>query len=228
MAVLTIPGELGSGSHAIAQQVAKTLGYEFVDKRIFDGVFRQYGLTKFDDLYSSAPSFLDLLNADNLMLIAMANEMLEAVAKRGNVVIVGRAGFAVLAEYADVLHVHIQAPVAQRAQRVMEREDLPDLQTAEERVREDDDIHRKYVQRFYNKQWDEPANFDLVVDTGAVSGEQAVQQIVTAAQALQHKAPTSDTRTTAQIEVDPVLADAVAESLAYPLPDLPEPSAGSA
>jgi cytidylate kinase len=220
MAVITISSEFGSGGLDIAQRVAKTLGYEFVDKRTTDGIFRQYGLTRFDDLYNSAPSFLDLLNANNLLLVAMANEILEAVAKRGNVVILGRAGFAVLGDYADVLHVRIQAPFSERVQRVMAREGLTDLQAAEDRVREDDNVHRKYVQRFYNKQWDEPSNFDLDLDMGSLSSDMAVQRIIEAARALEQKAPGKDAVTTAKIEVDPVLADAVAKVIAYPLPDL--------
>ena len=222
MAVITISRELGSGGLEIAQQVAKTLGYAFVDKGTFDGIFRQYGLTKFDDVYNSAPSFLDLISADNLLLVSMANEILEAVAKRGNVVILGRAGFAVLADYADVLHVRIEAPFSERVQRVMAREGLTDLQVAEERVTEDDSLHRKYVQRFYNKQWDAPSNFTLILDTGALSSAMAVHQIVEAAKALEQKAPGKDAVTTATIEVDPVLADAVAKVIENPLPALPE------
>jgi cytidylate kinase len=222
MAMITISGEFGSGSLDIAQQVAKTLGYEFVDKRTFDGIFRQYGLTKFDDLYNSAPSFLDLINADNLLLVSMANEIVEAAAKRGNIVIFGRAGFAVLADYADVLHVHIQAPFRERVQRVMAREGLTDLQAAEDRVREEDSVRRKYVQRFYNKQWDEPSNYDVVLDTGSLSSDMAVQRIVEAAKAIEQKVPGKDAVTTATIEVDPVLADAVAKVMAYPPPALPD------
>ena len=221
MTVITISGELGSGSVDIAQQVAKALGYEFVDKRTTDGIFRQYGLTKFDDLYSSAPNFLDLINADNLLLVSMSNEIMEAVAQRGNVVILGRTGFAVLGDYADVLNVRIQAPFSDRVQRVMAREGLTDRQAAEERVREDDNVHRKYVQMFYNKHWDEASNFDLVLDTGSLSSDAAVKQIIEAARALEQKAPGKDAATTAQIEVDPVLADAVAKVIAYPLTALP-------
>ena len=221
MAVITISKEFGSEGIAIAQQVAKSLGYEFVDKRTVDGIFRQYGLTKFDDLYSSAPGILDLLNADNLLIISMVNEILEAVAKRGNVVILGRAGFAVLGDYADVLNVRIKAPLPDRVARVMASEGLSDSQAAEERVREDDTIHRTYVQRFYNKQWDEESNFDLVLDTGSLSSELAVKQIVEAARALDRTTPGKDVVTTATIEVDPVLADAVTKVLSYPLPDLP-------
>jgi cytidylate kinase len=221
MAVITISGELGSGGSDIAQQVAKTLSYDLVDKRTTDGIFRQYGLTKFDDLYGSAPNFLDVINANNLLLVSMSNEIMEAVAQRGNVVILGRTGFAVLGGYADVLNVRIQAPFSARAQRVTAREGLTDLQAAEERVREDDNVHRKYVQIFYNKHWDEAANFELVLDTGSLSNEAAVKQIVEAAKALAQKVPGKDAATTAQIEVDPVLADAVAKVIAYPLPALP-------
>jgi cytidylate kinase len=214
MAVITISSEFGSGGLDIAQRVAKTLGYEFVDKRTTDGIFRQYGLTRFDDLYNSAPSFLDLLNANNLLLVAMANEILEAVAKRGNVVILGRAGFAVLGDYADVLHVRVQAPFSERVQRVMDREGLTDFNLAMERVKEDDEVHGKYVHRFYNKQWDDPSNFDLVLDLGSVSADEAVQQIVEAARGLGQKAQAKGGATTASLKVDPVLADAVAKAMA--------------
>ena len=214
MAVITISEEYGSGGADIARQVVERLGYEFADKRTTDGIFRQYGLTKFDDLYSTAPNILDLLNADNLLLIAMANEIVEALAKRGNVVFLGRTGFAVLAGLADVLKVRVTAPFSERAQRVLDREGLASFEAATVRVQEDDDVHAKYVQRFYNKQWDAPANFDLVLDTSELSAEEAVAKIAAAAGEL---AAGKDAPRAASLEVDPVLADAVAKVLAYPL-----------
>jgi len=227
MTVITISRELGSGGLEIAERVARALSYEYADKRTVDGIFQQYGLTKFEDVYSSVPSFLDLINADNLLIVSMANEILEALAQRGNIVILGRAGFAVLANYADVLHVRLEAPLADRAQRVMRREGLADLQAAEERVTEDDDVHRKYVQRYYDKQWDEPANFALVLDTGALAADVAVQRIVEMAKALQQTTPAPAATTAAQIAVDPVLADAVAKVMAEPPPDMLEAGANT-
>ncbi len=214
MSVITISRELGSGGTEVAKLSAASLGYAFVDKQTTDGIFRQYGLTRFDELYDSVPSFLDILNANNLLLVAMANEILEAVAQRGNVVILGRAGFAVLGECADVLSVRIQAPFSDRVKRVMDREGSSDFDATMEHVKEDDEVHSKYVQRFYNKQWDEASNFDLVLDTSAVSLDAAVKQIVEAARALQQKAPAPDAATTASLEVDPVLRDAVAKAMA--------------
>ena len=49
-----------------------------------------------------------------------------------------------------------------------------------------------------------------------------VQRIVEAAKALEQTAPGEEAATTAKIEVDPVLADAVDKVMAYPLPALPE------
>lgn len=218
MAVITISRDLGSGGLDIAVQVAKTLGYELVDKRTAETIFRQYGLTRFDEVYDSAPNLLDLVNANNLLIVSMLNEIVRAVARRGNTVVLGRAGFAILEGYADVLHVRVQAPFADRVQRVMDRERLTDRQAVEERVREDDEVHRKYVKFFYNKEWDESSNFALVLDSGSVSANAAVEQIVAAAKALDQQSRSKEASSTAMIEVDPVLADAVAKAITYPLP----------
>jgi cytidylate kinase len=216
MAVITISNELGSGGVDIGQRVAQSLGYKFVDKYTSDRVFRQYGLTKFDQVYNSAPSILDLLRSDNLLIVSMLNEILEALAQRGNIVILGRAGFAILGQYADVLNVHIKAAFPDRVQRVMAREGLTDAAAVEEQVRDDDTMHRKFVQRFYNRQWDDPANFGLMLNTSALSADTVVKQIADAARALEQQALSKDAVTTATIKADPVLADAVAEVLEYP------------
>lgn len=222
MAVITISREMGSGGAEIGRQVAHVLGYDFVDKDTIDGIFRQYGLTKFEDLYTTTPGILDLFQYDNLLIISMLNETLEALAHRGKVVILGRGGFAVLGQLADVLDVRIVAPAAVRAERVMAREGLASRQDADARLVEDDHMRQRFVQMFYNRQWDDPAAFDMIIDTGSVPYEAAVQQIVDAAQALDDKQFGSDAVTTTSLEVDPVLANAVEKTLAYPLTPLSE------
>lgn len=218
MAVITISNELGSGGVDIGQRVAQSLGYEFVDRHTSDRVFRQYGLTKFRQVYNSAPSILDLLNSDNLLIVSMLNEILEALAQHGNIVVLGRAGFAVLGRYVDVLSVHIKAALPDRVQRVLAREGLTDAAAVEEQIREDDNMHRKFVQRFYNRQWDDPVSFGLMLNTSALSADTVVKQIVDAARALEQRSLSKDAVTTAMIKVDPVLADAVAEVLTHPSP----------
>lgn len=220
MAVITISREMGSGGAEVGRHVAHSLGYDYLDKNIIDGIFRQYGLTKFEDLYTSMPSILDLVSETNLLIISMLNEIMEAVAKRGNAVIVGRGGFAVVGHYAEVLNVRIQAPLAVRVQRTQAAYNLDSPQEAEARVSHDDKVRRRFLQMYYNKSWEEVSDFDLILDTGSLSIEAAAQQIVDRVRTMAREPPDPNAVTTASIEVDPVLADAVAKVLAYPLPPL--------
>ena len=220
MTTVTISREFGSEGAKIARQVAEILDYSLVDKRILEGVFRRYGLTKFGDLYDSAPSFWDLANANNLLIVSMLNETMEALAHRGRMVILGRGGFASLNEYADVLNVRIQAPFPDRVERVMARENISDRRQGEERVRKDDKARQKFIKMFYNKEWDAETYFNLVIDTSTVSTEMAVEWIIEAARALDQKEFARDVLTAQQAKVDAVLLDAIEEAFQNPLPPL--------
>ncbi|HEY8868520.1 MAG TPA: cytidylate kinase-like family protein [Candidatus Limnocylindrales bacterium] len=219
MGVITISSELGTGGVEIAGRVAAELGYALVDERTSDRILRQYGLTKFKELYDSGPSLLDLVRVENLLIISMYNEILEALAKRGQVVILSRVGFAVLGGYADALNVHVVAPMAQRVQRIMAAHRLTDAAAAEEHLREDDIGHHKFVNRFYNRHSDEPAGYGLTVDTGSTSVEDATREVVEAARAAVRISAVAGATTTAAIEVDPVLESAIAEVLEEPVSD---------
>jgi cytidylate kinase len=214
MDVITFSSELGTGGVEIAGRAAAELGYALVDEHTSDRILRQYGLTKFKELYDSAPSLLALVRVENLTIISMYNEIQEALARRGEVVILSRVGFAVLGGYADTLNVHVVAPVAQRVQRFMASEGLTDAAAAEEHLREDDSAHRKFVQRFYNRHPDEPAGYGLTVDTGSTSVDDAVRQVAEAASTAARQAALPGAVTTGSLEIDPVLASAVEEVLA--------------
>jgi cytidylate kinase len=220
MTTVTISREFGSEGAKIAKQVAEILDYSLVDKRILEGVFRRYGLTKFGDLYESTPSFWDLANANNLLIVSMLNETMEALAHRGRMVILGRGGFASLNEYVDVLNVRIQAPFPDRVERVMAREKISDRRQAEERVRKDDKARQRFIKMFYNKEWDVETYFNLVIDTSTVSTEMAVEWIIDAARALEQKQFARDALMAQQAEVDSVLLDAIEEAFQNPLPPL--------
>jgi cytidylate kinase len=218
MGVITISSELGSGGDEIADRVAKDLGFEVVNEHTSDRMLRQYGLTKFKELYDSGPSLLDLVRVENLVIISMYNEILQALARRGKVVILSRVGFAVLGGYADALNVHIVAPMAQRVQRMVASEGLTDAAAAEEHLRDDDIGHRRFVHRFYNRHPDEPAGYGLTVDTGSTSVDDATRQIVDAARVAFRTSAMAGATTTAALEVDPVLASAIADVMGDPVP----------
>ena len=133
MRTIAISRLVGSEGATIAGRVTEALGYTLVNKSVLEGIFRQYGLEKFGDLYTSPPNVWDLANARNLQIVSMLNETMEALAHRGGVLILGRGGYASLSEYEDVLNVRLQAPFSVRVERVMARENLDNRATSQGR-----------------------------------------------------------------------------------------------
>ena len=218
MAVITISREMGSLGTDVAAKAAELLGYHFVDKATIEKVLKQYGFVQFDELYRSTPGFWAGLDDTNLLMISMLNQCIQALARHGDIVLVGRGGFTVLADYGDVLNVRVQAPLAVRVQRVMARDGIVDRESAEEQVKANDGARIAFLQTFYGIQPNAAGAFDLVVDTGAISAEMTAGWVVAAARALEQR-ESKIGATTQQIEVDPILAKTVAdvlESLDHP------------
>ncbi|HQA14856.1 MAG TPA: cytidylate kinase-like family protein [Ornithinibacter sp.] len=209
MAVVTISRQLGSYGGKVGRGVAKALGYAYADSDVIEKVFRTYGLTRLSHLYSKPPRLWELFNYDSLLTVSMLNETIQALAKRGNVVIVGRGGFAVLKGLADVVNVRVTAGADTRAARVSER-DAVDAATAASRVAADDEARARFVSLFYGADSSDPSAFDVTLSTDAATSADAVAEIVNAVLALE-KTPAGTTA--AALEVDPVLAAAVADAL---------------
>ncbi len=209
MAVITVSRQLGSHGARIARALAGELGYDLVDKGLVNRVIRQYGLTRLDAVYDHKPKVWELFNDDSVATIEMMNKTIATVAARGNVVIVGRGGFRVLAGMADVLNVLVKAPDDVRATRIAKRDHIS-LEEAAKVIKDDDALRARFARLFYSADWADESQFDLVVDTGTDSDDAAKAKIEEAVGVLK----TTGDRTTATIEVDEVLADAVAKALA--------------
>jgi cytidylate kinase len=214
MRTIAISRLIGSEGATIARRVADALRYTLVNKSVLEGIFRQYGLEKFGQLYTSPPNIWDLANARNLQIVSMLNETMEALAHRGDMLILGRGGYASLSEYEDVLNVRLQAPFSVRVDRVMARENLDNRLRAEQQVKADDTTREKFVARFYNQAWDNASNFDLAIDTDTISTEMAADWIIQAARALSDKEFRAGAITAQRAKVSPALLDAIDTALA--------------
>jgi cytidylate kinase len=213
MSVITISREFGSGGIYIAQQTAQVLGFHFADKKVIGTVLGQYGLAEFDNEYDSLPGFWDRFDTHRMerrdLMADMLNRAILALAHHGNIVILGRCGFAVLRGYADVLNVRLQAPVENRIQRVRERQKMTEPGQAEAAVKEGDRVRSSFIETFYGVSWDSARAFDLVLDTSKISTELAITTVAEAAKAL----PVNEGHSIRAIEPDPVLAAAVGYEL---------------
>jgi len=215
MSVITISRYFGSEGDAIARKVAQTLSYHFVDQEFIGTILGQYGFVEFDKEYATLPTFWERFDAEREkqrdVMVKMLNQVIQAVAYHGDVVILGRSGFEVLRGFTDVLHVRIQAPFSVRVGRVMEQQKITS-EEAELIVKSKDKVRLAFVEEFYQVPWGSVQAFDLIVNTGRISPDLATTWVIDAAKA----AVTSleiDKPTTASIKVDRILADAVSAVL---------------
>jgi cytidylate kinase len=213
MTVITISREPGSEGAAIGRQAAAKLNYPYVDKERIGQVLEEYGLVQFEGLLRSTPGFWARYDDANLRMVAMLNQVIRAMAQRGNMLIVGRGGFAVLEGFADVLHVRVKAPFELRLERLIEKDlryhQMP-LETARQALLESDRARQTFLQAFYNRRGDRIQDFHLVIDTSRIEPPLAAEWIVSAARSIDLRQPAPGSPLTRSIEVDDVLAFTVA------------------
>ncbi len=215
MSVITISREYGSEGDYIAHQVARNLGYHFVDRKLIGAILGQYGYVEFDQEYANLPTFWERFDAQRAkqrdFMVDMLNRVILALAHHGDLVLLGRSGFEVLGGYRGVLHVRIQAPFPVRVRDVMSQQALSHEQ-AETRVRHEDKVRLAFVEEFYQVPWNSIQAFDLVFNTSKILPKQAINMIVETTRNLATDLET-EKPWLASIEVDRILAETVSEVL---------------
>jgi cytidylate kinase len=215
MAVITISREIYSEGSYIGEKVAEALGYHFVDKSTIEKVFAEHSIVQFKEVYESVPGFWARFDDMRTTTIRFLKQAILALARHGEMVIVGRGAFAVLGGFADVLNVRVQAPFPVRVRRAMEKEKITESDRAEALLKEGDGMREAFVKSFYDIRWENAAAasaFDLVIDTGKVPPDLAITWLVEALKVLKQR-KTHDQPTTDTIEISADLASTVSEVL---------------
>ena len=97
-------------------------------------------------------------------------------AEGGNIVIVGRAGQALLCDFPRCVHVRVVAPLQTRLERVMDEQKIS-AEAARAQIEASDRYRKNYLKRFYQVNWNDPELYDLVINTGRRSIEEAAKVI---------------------------------------------------
>jgi Cytidylate kinase len=203
--IVTVSRQIGAGGSEIASRVAAALGFRLVDNELIDRVALQAGLsrTQVANREERAPGFLERLvralsrsvpelqsapadrppEPEEKSLVAATERVVADLAAEGRVVLVGRAAPAVLSGTHDALHVKIVAPVLFRIARIREADGV-DEREAERRLRESDANRARYHRHHYGRDWSDPANYHMVLNTGALGLEGATDLIVLRAKAM--------------------------------------------
>jgi cytidylate kinase len=138
---------------------------------------------------------------------------MKAIAKVGDVVMLGRGGFDLFQDYADVLNVRIQAPFDLRVERKMKEHGMKRLES-EALLLKFDQIRSSFIESDLNFHANDASMYDLVCNTGVVSRDDAVSCIASAYASLMKNKRFGITRTASSLEVDPLLFKHVQKMLA--------------
>lgn len=201
--IITVSREFGAGGAEIARRVADELGWSFVDNQFIDEVARRAGLPPEEvaEREERAPGFMERLartlasampefvapeggtvpDLAEEELVRVTEAVVADLAAAGPAVLVGRAAPAVLARRSDALHVKIVAPVADRISRIADRLGM-DHADAERLVHKTDENRARYHRQYYERDWQAPVNYHLVLNSSWLGIERAVRVVVGAVQ----------------------------------------------
>jgi len=178
MAIITISREMGSGGIPIAVEAAQKLGYTLIDGDSIREVAGEYGLTEeaIEQADEKPPAFVDALDDKLAVDLHQIELIILEKALQGNVIIYGRGGQDLLKQVANVFRVRIIAPFEERVERWAEREWL-DPDYARILVRRSDQQRAGFIKYYFDRDWEDPLDYDLVINTSRLSHEMAVKMI---------------------------------------------------
>jgi cytidylate kinase len=179
MAIITISREMGSGGIPIVQKAAQKLGYRLLDGEAIESFAPQYGLTKelLSQIDEKPPAFIEHLDRQIELGMSRIQLIVLEQALLGDVIIYGRGGQDLLEGVENVLRVRVIAPFDLRVERWAEREWIdPDL--AYTLVRKSDQQRAGFIKYYYDRNWEDPLHYDLIINTAKLSEETAARQIM--------------------------------------------------
>jgi cytidylate kinase len=178
MAIITISREMGSGGIPIVVEAAEKLGYTLIDGDSIRAVAGDYGLSDeaFEQADEKPPAFVDELDQKLAVDLHQIELIILEKALAGNVIIYGRGGQDLLGGASNVFRVRIIAPYEERVERWAEREWL-DPDYARLLVRRSDQQRAGFIKYYFDRDWADPLNYDLVINTSKLSHEMAVKLI---------------------------------------------------
>jgi cytidylate kinase len=184
MAIVTIAQETGSGGPEIGIELAKRLGWRYVDRDMLSEAAQRYGvgeekLTEFDE---KKPSLFERFDVETRQHLTVIQSALLDAAEHDSVVINSRGGQMLLRGITHVLRVYVIAPFELRVKRVMKKMSAQahegvDIRTTVEMVRKSDQEKHGRMRYLYDVDFGDPALYDLVLNTEKLTVEAGVEAI---------------------------------------------------
>ena len=193
--VITIGRQFGSGGRYVGRLLAEKLGVPFYDKELLSEAAKNSGICEemFEEhdekptrslLFSLVTGMQNHMSAGTFYMDMPLNhkiflaqfDAIRRIAEEGPCVIVGRCADYVLRENPDAVSIFVKGDMPSKIDRAVKYYGIePDK--AEERIRKADKQRASYYNYYATATWGDVDNYDLIVDTGVLGVEGAVELI---------------------------------------------------
>lgn len=174
MAIITVSRKLASLGDETSAQLAKLLGYKFVERKELEQHLLDKGLSseklkKYDE---KRPGFWASLSRDRDEYFDFLREVVYEIANKGNCIFIGRGGFAILRDIPSVYAVRLISNDEVRRKRIMSEFNYSERQ-AESLIKESDANREGFHKCFFNVEQKEASFYNMVLNTSEITAEEA-------------------------------------------------------
>ena len=194
--IITIGRQLGSGGKLLGKLVAEKLGYKFYDKDVIAQIAKKSGLSSnifegIDDkptnsfLYALVMGvqsgkglsyqYNDVLNGENVFKVQA--DLIKSLAEKDNCVFVGRCADYILRNQENLTKIFCYANPEYRIKTLIERDAMSEKEASTAIVKADK-RRANYYNFYTNQTWGEVENYDLAINAGTLSREDAADLII--------------------------------------------------
>lgn len=207
--LITVEREYGCGGGTIAAELADRLGWKLWDHLLTEEIARLANVApaavmRCDERVDStlhrlskafwrgsyersSPLGQQVFDTDRMM--SMMQDIMNRIAPQGNAVIVGRGAPYFLREHADVFHVFLYAPRAEKIRRTMA--DGHSREEAEELVDSVDRERRAWVKHYFDADWPTRSLYHMMLNT-AVGNAPVIQTILSTMRTVEKSPKATD------------------------------------
>ncbi len=205
MAVITLRGPLGSGAPEIGRIIADRLHADYVDREIIAQVAARLQREEQDVMAKEMPmsgvlgrivealerslpvgvgaegAYLPAweIPLNDTRYLQALDSVVRELAQNPSLVMIGRGSQFILKDHPGAFHVFTVASAELRFNRVREQ-----LKLGPEAVKQEmnrfDNGSREFIRRYFHAGWEDPVQYDLVINTGRFSFDAAASVIIDA------------------------------------------------
>lgn len=182
--IITIAREYGSGGRYIGKLVAEKLGIKLYDKEFVEEISKDTGFSaEYIESNEQKRTVLDnvnggyyvgLNNADELFI--KESNLIKELAEKESCVIVGRCADFILKEKENVFKIFINNTMENKIKRATEFYGM-NKEKAKKEISRINKLRANHYKYYTDKDWREPSNYDICINSDAVGIENAVELI---------------------------------------------------